>query len=268
VQRLRKMLPVVVVVLAACSQSPAPPATVVTFKPGAPTPARDILVSLQEAVKGLENSGALQVNALIDDFTGRVEVTTTIDPGTNSSTSTEVRDVPADAASKLTTDQVLIGTTAYVRTSQTGEAPHEYAKVPLSAPEADVWRAGSYTLKGRLFDSLSVLGGLVGEVAFSAESLGNHTYAGDLLVGYRVALQPSDVLAYLVAKWAVVADSPHLEADLAPTVFELWIDSAGVLRRVVATGTQFEDGEALLDSRFEISYKPLKSAVIKAPTGP
>jgi hypothetical protein len=91
---------------------------------------------------------------------------------------------------------------------------------------------------------------LVTEVPFEAELLGERAFDGTAVSGARARFEAADIGRWLESSGLERVVSPHG----GETVLELWWSHDHVLRRLVASGVQYHDGEALDDVSATVDY--------------
>ncbi len=161
----------------------------------------------------------------------------------------------------LLSENVLIGDTLWIRILQPGQDPSTPFQGVDAAGRSEQYVERVYTQLGRVFDSLPQLAQLLEQVGFEAERLGRRGTADGELDGVRATFAAADVGAFLSSAGLAFVDGHDLTGE---TRFELWQDSTG-LRELVATGVQFQDGEAL-ETSARIVYRVADSGGVEAPT--
>ena len=156
----------------------------------------------------------------------------------------------------LVSEMVLVGDDAWLRVLQPGQGETPFQFIDATGLSEQLLPA-AYTQLGRVFDSLSQLSQLVATTPFEAQRLVARTINGVETVGVRATFDVGDVEQFLVdndyATLQADHDHDHDHGSADGTIFELWFDESG-LRELVATGVQFQDGEAL-DTSARIAYQ-------------
>jgi hypothetical protein len=164
------------------------------------------------------------------------------------------------SAAPVVSELVLIGNDGWLRVLQPTQArdtPYQFIDATGSTEQ---YLQGAYTQLGRVFDSLTQLSALLATTPFRAERLERRTVDTDAVEGVKATFSTSDVGDFLDGNGLAAVESHDLAGE---TTFELWFDATG-LRELVATGLQFQDGEAL-ETSARIIYRVRQSLKIEAP---
>jgi hypothetical protein len=231
--------------------------------------AAEVRDRLKDSISRTESVNALEIVGIEDGDIGRVVSTILVDNELRAATVVEQRGVGGDPALTMTTEQTLIDGAASVRTSVSNEPVAPFTEVPMSTAEYDLWLSRLTTLNGRLYPSLGVIADLVSNAPFAVDDLGKHDIDGVGASGMRLSFAPNEIATILTTNWqADIDEVPDAYASQPVSVFEFWIDDDGFVRRIIASGTHFEDGEALTGVLAQMTLTRLEIAPqIIAPSG-
>jgi hypothetical protein len=199
---------------------------------------------------------------------GRVTTTATIDRTKRAAKTSEARTL-ADGKRRLITEKVLVESQVYLRNSISNAEPGLLANISVTPDEFASMLSEIATLNGRSYASLKVIADFVANVAYSATSLHDSTIGGERCQGTLLEFRAADIKSRLASRWNVEDHSSVLDASAPATRFEVWTNKAGEARRIVETGTHFEDGEVIDDVRAQLTFTHLTMApTITAPDVP
>jgi hypothetical protein len=208
----------------------------------------------------------VEVRSLAFTDGARYDLEVTIDRSATALVVRELLTTPAEpgdpqSSEPIVSERVMLGATMHARIIQPGEsAVPPYQTLDIAGREAE-FLEGAYTQQGRVFDSLGVIRRLIGEVPFGAERLDERRVDGSTATGIRFTFEATEVAQWLISSGLEpAATTAHPE----PTVLEVW-STGGTMRRLVATGVQFQDGEGLDDVAAVIDYRMIEQPSISAP---
>jgi hypothetical protein len=229
----------------------------------------DTAAAITEAISAIDALLAVpyvEVRSLAFSDGARYDLEATIDrPATalvvreRLTTPAQRGDPPSDEP--VVSERVMLGATMYARIIQPDEATlPPYQALDIAGRESEFLES-AFTQQGRVFDSLGVIRRLISEVTFEAERLGERRVDGSKLVGIRFTFESTEVAQWLIASGLEPeATTAHPEAS----VLEVW-STGGTMRRLVATGVQFQDGEGLDDVAGVIDYRVIPKPLISTP---
>lgn len=238
------------------------------FAPAAGTPLDAATATTQgvAAIDALLAVPYVEVRSLAYTDGARYDLEVTVDRPATALVMREVLTTPAEpgdprSSEPIVSERVMLGATMHARIIQPGEAAvPPYQTLDITGREAEFLES-AYTQQGRVFDSLGVIRRLIGEVPFGAERLDERRLDGSKVTGIRFRFEATEVAEWLISSGLEPsATTAHPE----PTVVELWSSDA-MLRRLVATGVQFQDGEGLEDVAAVIDYRATEKPSISAP---
>jgi hypothetical protein len=198
------------------------------------------------------SSSRADFDALVDVAGARMSYRETFSTGV---------EVGGPISSPIVAEMTIIADQGWIRVLQPGQdADTPYQLLDLTGlSEQNL--LGAFTDRSRLFGSLQVLRQLVAEVPMEAQRLDAAELDDVELQRVRVTFRAPDVSAFLA-----VNNLETVGASGVPgaTTFEFWFSADG-LRSLVATGIQFQDGEAIPTSA-RVTYQPIDTLSIVAPT--
>jgi hypothetical protein len=256
----------VALVPAACSSSATAPVSSGSPIGSLPTSARSA-----DITRALESTAAwpfLLLSAEEAGSAGRVTTTTAIDRMKRAAKTSEARTL-ADGKRRLITEKILVESRAFLRNSLSNDEPGLLANISVTPDEFASMLSRLATLSGRSYASLEVIADLVANITYSATSLRDTTIGAERCQGTLLEFRPADVKNRLATRWNVEDHSRVLAESTPATRFEVWTNKAGEARRIVETGTHFEDGEVIEDVRAQLTFTHLTTApTITAPDAP
>lgn len=169
-----------------------------------------------------------------------------------------------DPASKTPTrsQYVVIDGDVFVRIVAPGADPNTPFQKISDAVQVDDFVSTGYTDLGRVFDSLDQLAQLHREVPFAAERLPDRTIDGQGVRGFRTMFAATAVVEFLRTNSLEVIGDDEIGGT---STFEIWFSTERLVQ-LVATGTQFQDGEAIDDVAVRLTYRPDPSGVVVPPS--
>lgn len=236
-----------------------------TPAPGRVVPATDVANELKLAIEQLVAAPFVSIDSVGYVEGRRSDVASKIDVAAQTASSREVVTDGAEVGDPVGTavivsEYVIAGSSLYLRVLQPDQDPATPFQIVDAAGQNDKFLFGPYSFLGRIFDSLLPLSALIDQVPFGAERLEPRSIDGHMVQGVRATFRAAAVLAFLAANRL---ENVSADAIAGNSVFELWYDADG-LRQLVATGVQFEDGEAL-DTSARVTYSVRDSIEITTP---
>jgi hypothetical protein len=251
---------------AACTSSTTSPVSTGSPLGSLSTSARSSDIS--RALETTEGWPFLLLSAEEDGSAGRISTTTTIDRSKRTAKTLEARTL-ADGKRRLITEKILVDTSAYLRNSISNDEPGIFANISLTPEEFTAMFSRLGTIGGRSYASLAVIADFVSTLPYSANSLRDTTIEGERCQGTLLEFRAADIKNRLASRWNIEDHASVLDASAPATRFEVWTNKAGEARRIVETGTHFEDGEVIDDVRAQLTFTHLtKAPTITAPDMP
>jgi hypothetical protein len=214
---------------------------------------------LAKAIEQTSEWEFLAVTGKENGSSGEVSTVVTINRTARTALLLERRTL-ADRKRRLVTEHILINPIVFVRSSISDQKPSAFSKSVHAPDEFSTVFSRLATLNGRSYASLSLIADLVSSVPYSAVSLKDMSIDGERCQGVRLDFRPIDIQNRLASRWKVF-DNSHVVDDTMPaTRFEIWTNKGGEARRIVETGTHFEDGEVILDVRAQLTFTHLSTA--------
>ena len=227
-----------------------------------PTEAQvEIASVLEEAIDVL-----FEQPSLVASFDGvsegyRTEGSVEIDPSTGDyhSIEHEVHDTGAQVAS----ERYVIGDELHVRIGQGADGfdSDEFAILSLGAVRTK-FVDESLTLMGRAGPSLDRVLAYHQSLPFEHVEIAPEDLGEGAASGYQIIFDSVDLAQFLRTN-NLETLSPR--DPVGPTIYEFWIDDAGMLMRLAIGGVQFHDGEAIEDFGGAITYEAAPPRTITAP---
>jgi len=239
------------------------------FEPptGSEVAAASVRRPLAEAIAGLLEEPFVRIEAVDYRSGNRSDVTATVDVGRGAVSSRErisrgaaIGDPPSESPTVF--EYIVLGTDQYLRILQPGQDPATPFQVIDASGTAAKLAEGAYTVEGRIFDSLDVISRLVQEVPFRATRLEARSIDGLEVAGVGAEFSAHDVADFLATSELETIGSDEVVAGA--TAFEFWYSNRQLVQ-LVATGTQFHDGEAISDVGVRITYRAVGPRPIVAP---
>jgi len=231
---------------------------------GSVVPSDDVRDELVEAIERLLAEPFVSIESVGFTEGRRSDIEASVDVAGQRMSSREVISERVEvgspkSADHLVSEVVVLGDEAWLRILQPGQDANTPFQFIDASGTNHLYLQGAYTQLGRVFDSLSVLALLLTTTPFEAELLKPRTVDGDALDGARATFSSEEVAEFLEANELATTDHHSTET----TTFEFWYDPSG-LRQLVATGTQFQNGEAL-ETSARISYRVESTLSVDAP---
>ena len=204
--------------------------------------------------------------SLVASFEGvsegyRTEGSVEIDPSTGDYHSIERESY--DTGAQVASERFVIGDDLHVRIGQGADGfdSDEFTALSLGAARTE-FVDETLTLMGRAGPSLERVLAYHESLPFEHVVVPPEDLGDGAVSGYQVILDSVDVAQFLRTN-NLETLSPR--DPIGPTIYEFWIDDAGMLIRLAVGGVQFHDGEALDDFGGAITYEAAPARTITAP---